>query len=277
MEPGVEAAEPAEPLRLRIPEPWARPGDAPKFRDLLIDRAGEVRRPAIDVAAADIVDLGDDMIRVLDVHGDAVGPWAGTLDAEQLRRGLRDMLTVRVFDARMLQAHRQGNTSFYMQSLGEEAVACAYRRALRLDDMCFPTYRQQGLLITAGYPLIDMINQTQPCRRAQQGQRGLGLGHRLRQAGGRRHTQARKTGGQQMSRIFWAVSLSALALGLGACGEKPQELAGRQISGSAPSWQGPTTVFTVSGWKVGDERSWDAHMLARAQAQNELVRLGASR
>ncbi len=80
-----------------------------------------------------------------------------------------------------------------------------------------------------------------------------------------------------MSRIFWAVSLSALALGLGACGEKPQELAGRQISGSAPSWQGPTTVFTVSGWKVGDERSWDAHMLARAQAQNELVRLGASR
>lgn len=80
-----------------------------------------------------------------------------------------------------------------------------------------------------------------------------------------------------MSRIFWAVSLSALALGLGACGEKPQELAGRQISGSAPSWQGPTTVFTVSGWKVGDERSWDAHMQARAQAQNELVRLGASR
>ena len=25
--------------------------------------------------------------------------------------------------------------------------------------MCFPTYRQQGLLITAGYPLVDMINQ----------------------------------------------------------------------------------------------------------------------
>lgn len=149
----------ADALRLRIPEPVARPGDKPVFRDLLIDRAGEVRCPPIDVAPADIVDLGAEMIRVLDVHGDAVGPWAGTLDAEQLRCGLRDMLTVRIFDARMLQAHRQGNTSFYIQSLGEEAVACAHRRALRPDDMCFPTYRQQGLLITAGYPLVDMVNQ----------------------------------------------------------------------------------------------------------------------
>ncbi len=149
----------SEPLRLRIPEPLARPGEKPVFRDLHIDRAGEVRRPAIDVAPSDIVDLGSDMIRVLDVHGDAVGPWSGTLDAEQLRIGLRDMLLVRIFDARMLRSHRQGNTSFYMQSLGEEAVSCAHRRALTSGDMCFPTYRQQGLLTTAGYPLVTMINQ----------------------------------------------------------------------------------------------------------------------
>jgi 2-oxoisovalerate dehydrogenase E1 component alpha subunit len=137
----------------------ARPGDKPVFRDLHIDRAGEVRRPPIDVAAADIVDLGSEMIRVLDVHGDAVGPWAGLLTADQLRLGLRDMMTVRAFDARMLRAHRQGNTSFYVQSLGEEAVSCAHRRALDAGDMCFPTYRQQGLLIAAGYPLVDMVNQ----------------------------------------------------------------------------------------------------------------------
>jgi hypothetical protein len=80
-----------------------------------------------------------------------------------------------------------------------------------------------------------------------------------------------------MSRTFLVVTLSALALGLGACGEKPQALAGQQIRGSGPSWQGPATVFTVPGWKVGDERSWNAHMQARAQGQNENVRLGASR
>ena len=61
--------------------------------------------------------------------------------------GLRDMMLVRSFDARLLRAHRQGKISFYMQSLGEEAIACAQQQALRPGDMHFPTYRQQGLLI----------------------------------------------------------------------------------------------------------------------------------
>jgi len=34
-----------------------------------------------------------------------------------------------------------------MQCLGEEAVACAHALALQGGDMCFPTYRQQGLLL----------------------------------------------------------------------------------------------------------------------------------
>lgn len=80
-----------------------------------------------------------------------------------------------------------------------------------------------------------------------------------------------------MSRIFWVATLSALTLGLTACSEKPQVSAGNQIRDSAPGWQGPSSAFTVSGWKVGDERSWAAHMQARAQSQNEHVRLGLSR
>jgi len=79
-----------------------------------------------------------------------------------------------------------------------------------------------------------------------------------------------------MSRTFWVAALSTLALGLAACAEKPQESAGQRIRGSAPNWQGPATVFTVSGWKVGDERSWNTQMQVRAQGQNENVRLGTS-
>jgi 2-oxoisovalerate dehydrogenase E1 component alpha subunit len=59
----------------------------------------------------------------------------------------------------MHRAQRQGKTSFYMQSHGEEAVAIAQAMALNHDDMCFPSYRQQGILIARGYPLIEMINQ----------------------------------------------------------------------------------------------------------------------
>ena len=72
---------------------------------------------------------------------------------------LRDMVTVRAFDDRMYRAQRQGKTSFYMKCTGEEAIAVAAAIALDRDDMCFPTYRQQGLLIARGYPLVEMMNQ----------------------------------------------------------------------------------------------------------------------
>ena len=69
------------------------------------------------------------------------------------------MMTLRAFDARMQTAQRQGKTSFYMQHMGEEAVSCAFRRALAPGDMNFPTYRQAGLLIAGGYPMVEMMNQ----------------------------------------------------------------------------------------------------------------------
>jgi 2-oxoisovalerate dehydrogenase E1 component alpha subunit len=148
-----------EQLRLYIPTPLARPGDRPRFDDLPVSAAGEVRRPPVDAAETDMVDLADQLIRVIDDDGNALGPWNDALDADTLRRGLRDMVTLRVYDRVMLRAHRQGKTSFYMQALGEEAISCAHRRALRAGDMNFPTYRQQGLLIAADYPLVMMMNQ----------------------------------------------------------------------------------------------------------------------
>jgi 2-oxoisovalerate dehydrogenase E1 component alpha subunit len=46
-----------------------------------------------------------------------------------------------------------------MKCTGEEAIAVAAAAALSADDMHFPTYRQQGLLIARGYPLTEMMNQ----------------------------------------------------------------------------------------------------------------------
>ncbi len=146
-------------LALHVPEPDARPGDEIDFRHIDIPEAGSLRRPDVAVPAADIRDLPYGLIRVLDDEGRAVGPWAPRLDADRLRRMLRDMLMVRVYDDRMYRAQRQGKTSFYMKSTGEEAVAVAAAHALDRDDMCFPTYRQQGLLVARDYPLFEMMCQ----------------------------------------------------------------------------------------------------------------------
>ena len=148
-----------EPLRLHVPEPEVRPGDEPDFSHVQIPGAGSVPRPEVDVDPREIRDLAYSIIRVLNRQGEAVGPWAGTLSEEELRDGLRHMMTLRAFDARMQNAQRQGKTSFYMQHMGEEAVSCAFRRAMEPGDMNFPTYRQAGLLIAGNYPMVEMMNQ----------------------------------------------------------------------------------------------------------------------
>jgi 2-oxoisovalerate dehydrogenase E1 component alpha subunit len=148
-----------KPLSFHVPAPAVRPGGTPDFSEVKIPRAGEAHRPEIDVAPEDIRDLAFSIIRVLNRDSEAVGPWAGLLSHEELLDGLRHMMTLRAFDARMQMAQRQGKTSFYMQHMGEEAVSCAFRKALSPGDMNFPTYRQAGLLIAGGYPMLDMMCQ----------------------------------------------------------------------------------------------------------------------
>ncbi|MEW6575635.1 MAG: thiamine pyrophosphate-dependent enzyme [Pseudomonadota bacterium] len=148
-----------EPLRLHIPEPKFRPGDEADFSDIAIPEVDAITRPDEASVPADIRALAYGLVRVLDDDHQAKGSWNPGLDAEQLRLMLRNMMLTRAFDDRMFRAQRQGKTSFYMKSTGEEATSVATAMALAGDDMCFPSYRQQGILITRGYPLVKMMNQ----------------------------------------------------------------------------------------------------------------------
>ncbi len=147
------------PLSLHVPEPRFRPGDEADFSDLAIPLAGAARRPDTAEPADRFHELAYGLIRVLDDAGNAVGPWDPRLDGEAKRKMLRSMALTRAFDERMFRAQRQGKTSFYMKSTGEEAVSVSAALAMAGDDMCFPSYRQQGILITRGYPLVEMMNQ----------------------------------------------------------------------------------------------------------------------
>ena len=147
------------PLTLHVPEPPGRPGRETDFSYLRISPAGAVRRPPVDARPSETGDVVGALVRVLDDEGRAIGPWDPKAEPEFLVRGMRAMLTTRAFDARMLMAQRQKKLSFYMQALGEEAIGVGQALALDPDDMCFPTYRQQGMLIARGYSLVDMMCQ----------------------------------------------------------------------------------------------------------------------
>ncbi len=146
-------------LVLHVPEPRFRPGDTPDFSNLAIPAAGTTPRPDSAAPAAETAPLATALVRVLGDDHKAVGPWDPRLDPDTLRQMLRHMVLVRVFDDRMYRAQRQGKTSFYMKCTGEEAIAIPATFALDREDMHFPTYRQQGILIARGYPLVKMMNQ----------------------------------------------------------------------------------------------------------------------
>jgi len=145
--------------RLHIPHPAARPGEEPDFSYLQLEPAGAHARPPIDARTRELDELSTGLIRVLDDEHKAVGPWDPDIDAAELQRALRWMLLTRVFDERMWQAQRQGRISFYVQSLGEEAVSIGQGMALRPGDMCFPSYRSQALFLYRGTKLVDLMSQ----------------------------------------------------------------------------------------------------------------------
>ena len=149
----------SRPLSLHIPEPRFRPGETADFSNLTIPEAGATPRPEVDAHPQDMRELAYGMVRVLNKDGQAVGPWDPAIGVEAMKRGLRLMMLTRAYDDRMYRAQRQGKTSFYMKCTGEEAVSVAQAMVLDNDDMCFPTYRQQGILIARGYPLVEMMNQ----------------------------------------------------------------------------------------------------------------------
>ncbi len=149
----------ANKSRLHIPRPTARPGEKPDFSYLNLSPAGSIDKPPVDARTRDMEDLSHYLVRVLDDEHRAQGPWNPNIDAADLQTALRWMLLNRVFDDRMWQIQRQGRISFYMQATGEEAVSTAQAMALRPGDMCFPSYRNQGLYLYRGVSLVDLMCQ----------------------------------------------------------------------------------------------------------------------
>jgi len=71
--------------------------------------------------------------------------------------------------------------------------------------------------------------------------------------------------------LIGAMALLALA----ACGERKQTAGGESPArrGDAPPWAGVASdAFVAPGWKVGEATSWENHMRARSQGQNEYSR-----
>ena len=145
--------------RLYVPEPPFRPGDTPDYSHISVPAGHTPARPDPLCDADKTRPHATSLIRVLRFNGETQGDWVPDLSAEKLRKALRDIALTRAMDERMFTMQRQGKMSFYMKSTGEEAVSVGHALALSDSDMIFPTYRQQGILISRGANMKEMMCQ----------------------------------------------------------------------------------------------------------------------
>lgn len=79
-------------------------------------------------------------------------------------------------------------------------------------------------------------------------------------------------------RIRHTLALSAVLLGLVACGDKPQVLTGGGVKQDNAPYAGVgDSQYAQKGWTAGDRNSWEQQLKARAQyGQNDYTRMGTA-
>ncbi len=79
------------------------------------------------------------------------------LSAADIRAMYRDLVLVRRIDTEAISLQRQGELGIWASLLGQEAAQIGSGRALTLDDMVFPTYREHGVAWCRGIDPVKLL------------------------------------------------------------------------------------------------------------------------
>jgi 2-oxoisovalerate dehydrogenase E1 component alpha subunit len=92
-------------------------------------------------------DPGPELVQLLTPEGERVEHPAYSIDLRpaEYRDLYRDLILVRRIDVEATALQRQGELGIWASLLGQEAAQVGSGRALRPDDMVFPTYREHGV------------------------------------------------------------------------------------------------------------------------------------
>jgi len=116
---------------------------------------GDLEAAGADAPAGGYVQLlTPDGERIERVTGPDGTEYAVDFTDTEYRELYRDLVTVRRLDAEATALQRQGELGIWASLLGQEAAQVGAGRAMRPQDMAFPTYREHGVLFTRG---IDPI------------------------------------------------------------------------------------------------------------------------
>lgn len=124
----------------------------------------DVRHPREHVVAGlkATVEGGADLVQLLTPegvrrHDPRFDRYAGDVDVATLQSLYRDMVMVRRFDREANALQRQGQLGIWVPLLGQEAAQIGAGRAMRPQDMAFPSYREHGVAWERGIDPTELL------------------------------------------------------------------------------------------------------------------------
>ncbi|MCZ6596665.1 MAG: thiamine pyrophosphate-dependent enzyme [Planctomycetota bacterium] len=96
-------------------------------------------------------------LKVIEPDGSVNGHDPG-LSEEELRYCYRAMVRTRAFDAICLKLQRSGRIGFSIPNKGIEATQVGSASAIEKSDFLFPSYRDFGMALYHGVPMLEMMH-----------------------------------------------------------------------------------------------------------------------
>jgi 2-oxoisovalerate dehydrogenase E1 component alpha subunit len=143
------------------PEHWTRPArpDDPTASGPPAATAAKPTREQVIAGLRATSEGGADLVQLLSPEGQRVSHPDFDIDVGegQLRDLYRDMVLVRRADREGNALQRQGQLGIWVPLLGQEAAQIGAGRALRPQDMAFPSYREHGVAWCRGIDPTELL------------------------------------------------------------------------------------------------------------------------
>ena len=103
--------------------------------------------------------MSPELLQVIGENGAPSNHKAPALREKELLELYRVMVLTRTLDERAIQLQRQGRIGFYVPSTGQEGSHVGAAFALGKDDWVFPSYRDPGIALQRGIPVVELMHQ----------------------------------------------------------------------------------------------------------------------
>jgi 2-oxoisovalerate dehydrogenase E1 component alpha subunit len=144
--------------RLHVPQPPTRPGDKPDFSYVELSPRGAIHKPEVSARARDMEECAVGLVRVLDDKHEAVGQWNPRLEPEDLQVGFATCCS-RASSTTACSARSGRERSPLYAQLRRRGRGRRAGHGAASGDMLFPSYRQQGIYMVRGKPLVELMCQ----------------------------------------------------------------------------------------------------------------------